>query len=64
MAWAPGRSPFATDDPLAAEEAAVLRSLGIPMTKSQRATALHARDAAIDEELMQALERWEALSIR
>ncbi len=42
MAWAPGRSPFATDDPLAAEEAAVLRSLGIPMTKSQRATALHA----------------------
>ncbi len=31
---------------------------------AQRATALHARDAAIDEELMAALERWEALSIR
>ena len=31
---------------------------------AQRATALHARDAAIDEELMAALERWEALSSR
>ena len=31
---------------------------------AQRATALHARDAAIDEELMSALERWEALSSR
>ena len=31
---------------------------------AQRATALHARDAAIDEELMSALERWEALSRR
>ena len=31
---------------------------------AQRATARHARDAAIDEELMAALERWEALSSR
>jgi ATP-binding cassette subfamily F protein uup len=31
---------------------------------AQRATALHAREAAIDEELMAALERWEALSSR
>jgi len=30
----------------------------------QRAAALHARDAAIEDELMAALERWEALSAR
>ena len=30
----------------------------------QRATALYARDAAIDSELMAALERWETLSAR
>ena len=30
----------------------------------QRAADLHARDAAIDDELMAALERWEALSSR
>jgi ATP-binding cassette subfamily F protein uup len=30
----------------------------------QRATALHERDGAIEEELMAALERWEALSSR
>jgi RHH-type transcriptional regulator, proline utilization regulon repressor / proline dehydrogenase / delta 1-pyrroline-5-carboxylate dehydrogenase len=42
MAWTPGKSPLATDDMLEAEEASVLRSLGSPMTKAQRATALHA----------------------
>ena len=31
------------------------------MRDAQRAAALHARDAAIEDELMQALERWEAL---
>jgi ATP-binding cassette subfamily F protein uup len=30
----------------------------------ERATALHARDTAIDDELMAAMERWEALSTR
>ena len=29
-----------------------------------RATTLHARDSAIDDELMAAMERWEALSAR
>ena len=30
----------------------------------ERATTLHARDTAIDDELMAAMERWEALSAR
>ena len=40
---------------------AELADAGIYQRDAQRAAALHARDAAIEDELMQALERWEAL---
>ena len=33
-------------------------------TNPQRAVQLHARDAAIEMELMEAMERWEDLSLR
>ncbi len=38
-----------------------LEDTGIYQRDAQRAAALHARDAAIEDELMQALERWEEL---
>jgi ATP-binding cassette subfamily F protein uup len=40
---------------------AELADTGIYQRDAQRAAVLHARDAAIEDELMQALERWEAL---
>ena len=38
-----------------------LEDTGIYQRDARRAAALHARDAAIEDELMQALERWEEL---
>ncbi|MCI4441594.1 ATP-binding cassette domain-containing protein [Tibeticola sp.] len=52
---------------LEAEQAALRAELADGSLYSrdpQRAAALHARDAAIEDELMAALERWEALSAR
>lgn len=49
---------------LEAEQTALRNELAdgsIYSRDAQRAAALHARDAAIEEELMQALERWEEL---
>lgn len=49
---------------LEAEQTALRNELAdgsIYSCDAQRAAALHARDAAIEEELMQALERWEEL---
>ena len=51
-------------DALEAEQTALraeLADTGIYQRDAQRAAALHARDAAIEDELMQALDRWEAL---
>ena len=45
------------EDALRAE----LADTSIYQRDAQRAAVLHARDAAIEDELMQALERWEAL---
>ncbi|MBN9412071.1 MAG: ATP-binding cassette domain-containing protein [Burkholderiales bacterium] len=49
---------------LETEQAQVRGQLSDPSVYSDaaRATQLHARDGAIEEELMQALERWESLS--
>ena len=52
---------------LEAEQAALRSELAageVYRSDPQRANALHARDAAIEEELMAALERWEALGAR
>ena len=52
---------------LEAEQAALraeLEDASLYARDPQRAAALHARDAAIEDELMAALERWEALSAR
>lgn len=52
---------------LEAEQAALRAELedgSLYARDPQRAAALHARDAAIEDELMAALERWEALSAR
>lgn len=49
------------------EQAAIRNALadgGIYASDPPRAAALHERDAAIEEELMQALERWEELGAR
>jgi len=54
-------------DALEKEQQALRTELADPALYSRdapRATALYARDAAIDEELMAALERWEVLSSR
>lgn len=51
-------------DALEAEQTALraeLADTSIYQRDAQRAAVLHARDAAIEDELMQALERWEAL---
>jgi ATP-binding cassette subfamily F protein uup len=52
---------------LEAEQAALraeLKDGSLYARDPQRAAALHARDAAIEDELMAALERWEVLSAR
>lgn len=49
---------------LEAEQAALREELAdttIYQRDAQRAAALHTRDAEIEDELMQALERWEEL---
>ena len=51
-------------DALETEQAtlrAELADTSIYQRDAQRAAALHTRDAAIEDELMQALERWEEL---
>ena len=52
-------------DALEAEQASLRTQLDDPQIYAQdnaKALALHARDAEIEEALMQALERWESLS--
>jgi ATP-binding cassette subfamily F protein uup len=52
---------------LEAEQTSIARDLADPALyakDAQRATALHARSAQIEEELMAALERWETLGSR
>jgi ATP-binding cassette subfamily F protein uup len=52
---------------LEAEQASIVGLMGDPALYArdpQRAAALHERSAQIDDELMQALVRWEALGAR
>jgi ATP-binding cassette subfamily F protein uup len=52
---------------LEAEQKSIVELMGDPALYArdpQRATALHERSAQIEDELMQALERWEALGAR
>ncbi|MEK9953735.1 MAG: ABC transporter C-terminal domain-containing protein, partial [Curvibacter sp.] len=54
-------------DALEREQARIRQELAdgsLYASDPQRAAALYSRDAAIEEELMDALERWETLSAR